>query len=187
MSAERLIVVVEGKTDVLIIRALLGTELKTWMRFFAGQGRESLVTLARNLLVHEGSPILLVMDVATAELPSRNEMVAEAMRALSTFGAPGMFQVFTFIPEIEIVFFEAPAALQRTLGSALPAGVLEEGRVSPKTVLQRLLAEAHIPNTEALMRKLDEEAIESLGRGKQAMALRETVRAFCRLETGVGA
>jgi hypothetical protein len=182
MPAERLIIVVEGKSDVLIIRALLSAELRSWMRFFAGQGRESLITLARNLLVHEGGPVLLVMDVATAELPSRDEMVAEAMRALSTVGAPGMFQVFTFVPEIESVFFEAPDALQRALGTSLPADVLEECRVKPKAVLQRLLAGAHIPNTEALIRKLDEEAIASLSRGKQAMALRETLRAFCRPE-----
>src|SRR4051812_25107701 len=116
MPAESLTLVVERKTDVLIIRTLLHNELKTGMRFFAGQGRESLVTLARNLLVHEGDPVLLVMDVANAELQSRNELVMEVMRVLSTVGAPGMFQVFTFIPEIEIVFFEAPHALQRALG-----------------------------------------------------------------------
>jgi hypothetical protein len=187
MPEKRLIIVVEGRTDVLIIRAILHAELRSWMRFFAGQGRESLITLARNVLVHEGGPVLLVMDVATAELPSRDKMVAEAMRALSTFGAPGMFQVFTFVPEIEVVFFEAPDALPHALQTTLPAQVLEEGRARPKEVLRHLMAEAAIPSLDALIRKLDEEALELLSRGRQATALREMVRAFCRLEVSAEA
>jgi hypothetical protein len=186
MPAEKLIIVTEGKTDVLIIRALLNKELTTGMRFFAAQGRESLVTLGRNLLVHEGDPVFMVMDVATAELPIRDAMVAEAMRALSTIGAPGTFQVFVFTPEIEIVFFEAPDALQRVLGTTLPPPTLKEGQVKPKPVLNRLLAEAKIPNTEVLIRKMDEQAIQSLSSGKQAAALREKISAFCRLESLAG-
>lgn len=177
---DKLIIVVEGKTDVLILRVLLHNELTNGMRFFAGQGRESLVTLARNLLVHEGEPVLLVMDIATAEVQSRDEMVAETLRALSTVGAPSMFQVFTFVPEIEIVFFEAPDVLQRVLGTTLPQPALEEARLKPKSVLHGLLDEAKIPNLEALLRKLDEEAIEALSRGEQAVALKEAVRVFRR-------
>lgn len=186
MPAERLIIVAEGKTDVLIIRVLLSAEVTTGMRFFAAQGRESLVSLARNLLVHEGGLVLLVMDIATAELHSRGQRVADVMRALSTVGAPGMFQVFTFTPEIEIVFFEAPDALQRVLGTPLPGEVLEEGRRKPKATLVRLMAEAKIPDMDSLLRKLDGEAIELLSRGQQAMALREMVRAFWRVDTAVG-
>jgi hypothetical protein len=188
MPADKLIIVAEGRTDVLITRILLSSELTGGMRFFAAQGRESLATLARNLLVHEGGPLLLVMDVATAELPFQDELLAQVMQALSTVGAPGTFQVFTFIPEIEIVFFEAAEALQRVLGIRLPAGVLEEGQVRPKIVLHRLLAEAGVLNVEVLIRKLnrDEEAIEILSRGEQATALRAKVRAFRRVGTGAG-
>jgi hypothetical protein len=183
MLAERLIVVVEGKTDALILRTILSRDLTAGMRFFAGQGRESLVTLARNLLVHEGVPVLLVMDVAAAEQQSRDQMVAETMRALSTVGAPGMFQVFTFMPEIEIVFFETSGALQRVLATALSAETLEEGRRKPKATLSRLMTEAKIPKLEALIQMLDNETIEMLARGKQMMALREKARAFLGIDT----
>ena len=186
MPAEKLIIVTEGKTDVLIIRALLNKELTAGMRFFAGQGRESLVTLGRNLLVHEGGPVLLVMDFSTAELQFKDEMLAKTLRALSAVGVPGTFEVFTFTPEIEIVFFEAPDALQRAIGTVLTAQTLEEGRRSPKTKLDGMLKDAKIPNTESLVRKMDEQAIQSLYSGKQATALREKVRAFCRLESLAG-
>jgi hypothetical protein len=186
MPAEKLIIVTEGKSDVPIIRILLGGELTSGMRFFAGQGRESLVTLGRNLLVHEGGPVLLVMDVSTAEMRFKDEMLAQTMRALSAVGVPGTFEVFAFTPEIEIVFFEAPETLQRAMGTALPAQTLEEGRRSPKATLERILKEANIPNTDSLIRKLDEQAIQSLSSGKQATALRGKVRAFCRLESLAG-
>ena len=188
MPADKLIIVAEGRTDVLLMRLLLSKELTTGMRFFAGQGRESLATLARNLLVHEGGPLLLVMDVATAELPFQDELLAQAMQTLSTVGTPGSFQVFTFTPEIEIIFFEAPDAVQRVLGIPLSAGVLEEGQACPKIILHRLLNEAGVPNVDVLIRKLsqDEEAIEILCRGKQAIALREKVKTFRRVETGAG-
>jgi hypothetical protein len=179
----RLIIVAEGITDVKILRLLLRNELPAAMRFFAGQGRESLVTLARNLLVHEGDPVLLVMDIATRELASREEILAQVMRALSAVAMPGAFQVFSFTPEIEIAFFEAPAALERVLNTKLTDKVLKEGLANPKPTLQQLLSAASIPSTEALIRRLDEEAIQALSRGKQAMAFRQVVQAFCRLET----
>ncbi len=187
MPADRLIIVTEGKTDVLIIRKLLSAELTCGIRFFAAQGRESLVTLGRNLLVHEGGPVLLVMDVATAELQSRGDMTAETMRALGAVGAPGAFDVFAFTPEIEVVFFEAPDALQRVLKTTLTVNVLKEGLVKPKPTLMQLMVEVGIPNTEVLIRKFDEEATQSISRGKQAMALREKVRTFCRVDAAAGA
>jgi len=186
MPAEKLIIVTEGKTDVLIIRTLLNKELTAGMRFFAGQGRESLVTLGRNLLVHEGGPILLVMDVSTAELQFKDEMLAKTLRALSAVGVPGTFEVFTFTPEIEIVFFEAPDALERAIVTIQAAHTLEEGRRSPKATLEQILKEEKIPNLESLMRKLDEQAIQSLSSGKQATALRDKIRAFWRLESLAG-
>lgn len=187
MPATKLIVVSEGKSDVLILRSILHKELREGVRFFAAQGRESLVTLGRNLLVHEGGPVLLVMDIATAELPIRDEKVAEMLRALSTIGAPGLFDVFVFTPEIEVVFFEAPAALQRATGITVPEALVAEGLAHPKAMLGRFLAQVQMPNTEVLIRKLDDTALDALCRGSQATALREKVRVFTRLDSLAGA
>jgi hypothetical protein len=187
MPATKLIIVTEGLSDVRILRSILYKELHESMRFFAAQGRETLTTLGRNLLVHEGGPVLLVMDVATSELPIRDEKVAEMLRAMSTIGAPGLFDVFVFTPEIEAVFFEAPAALQRATGIEVPEALITEGMGHPKTMLGRFLAQAKIPNIEVLIRKMDDTALEALSRGNQATALRERVRVFNRADSLAGA
>jgi hypothetical protein len=126
------------------------------------------------------------MDISTAELQFKDEMLAKTLRALSAVGVPGTFEVFTFTPEIEIVFFEAPDALQRAIGTVLASHTLEEGRRSPKTKLEGILKDARIPNMESFIGKMNEQAIQSLSTGKQAAALREKVRAFCRLESLAG-
>jgi hypothetical protein len=121
MTAERsLKIIVGGATDAQIIRAILGEALSKKVRIFAAQGLASLATVGRNVLFHEGGPVLLVMDShtldpqLTAELKS---MTRVAMSGAITSGvqlsvpsaaeSPPL-RVFTFVPEIEAVFFEAP-------------------------------------------------------------------------------
>src|SRR4051794_13028787 len=126
MTANRDVkIIVEGVTDAQIIRAILGEALSKKVRIFAGQGRASLATVGRNVLFHEGGPVLLVMDSdtldpqLTAELQS---MTGVAMSGAITSGVrppvppsadPPPFRVFTFVPEIEVVLFEAPEVLER--------------------------------------------------------------------------
>src|SRR5262245_6494788 len=121
MTAERgLKIIVEGATDAQIIRAILGKTLSNKVRIFAGQGRASLATVGRNVLFHEGGPVLLVMDSATldpqltAELQSMTRVAMTGALtsgiplSVRTVAEPQRFRVFTFVPEIEAVFFEAP-------------------------------------------------------------------------------
>src|SRR5262249_35885795 len=152
-------IIVEGPADAQIVRAILGEDLAKQARFFASQGRVSLATIGRNVLVHEGGPVLLVMDSETldpqlaAELQALNRV---AMSGAITSGAQipvltaapaSQFNVFTFVPEIEAVFFDAPQVLARLLGKAPPEEKLKEGRLVPKQTLSELLknnARAHV-------------------------------------------
>ena len=89
MPSEGLIIVAEGIEDVHLIRTILANELTADMRFFAGQGRMSLTSLARNLLVHEGGPVLVVMDADTLNPRLRQEQQSLVMVAMSSFVKPG--------------------------------------------------------------------------------------------------
>lgn len=60
-------VIVEGLTDAKILRAILGEALSKKVQIFAGQGRASLATVGRNILFHEGGPVLLVRDSETLD------------------------------------------------------------------------------------------------------------------------
>jgi hypothetical protein len=175
MPSSCLLIVTEGINDVRLLRTILHGHLMGDTRYFAAQGRVSLATVARNLLVDEGGPVLVVMDADTLKPHLWQERQSMVRLAMSAVGVPGLFDVFTFVPEMEVVFFEVPATLEKVIGSPVPPEMLEEGRLAPKRTLARILAAASIPNLEALIQKLDEPAMENLAKGSQAASLREKV------------
>lgn len=188
MNSIDLKIVAKGLSDIHLLRKLLSDELTAGVRFYASQGRASLATVGRNILVHEGGPVLLVMDADTLSSQARQEL--EAMTTVAMSGAAsggafvswqGSFKVFTFLPAIEVVFFEAPAVLEKAIGRALPSEILKEGLASPKPTLTKLLAEAGKSDLDMLSRQLDEPSIDALRTGKQATALRASVRPLLRV------
>ena len=121
MTAERSRkIIVEGATDAQIIRAILGEALSKKVRIFAAHGLASLATVGRNVLFHEGGPVLLVMDSHTLDpqlTAKLKSMTRVAMSGAITSGVqlsvpsaaePPPLGVFTFVPVIEAVFFDAP-------------------------------------------------------------------------------
>jgi hypothetical protein len=178
-SSRNLLIVVEGQTDASIIRAILGDELKSKTRFFSGQGRMALPTIARNLLVHEGGPVVIVMDSDTLNPAQSESAQAMAKYAMESVAPTELFRVFMFVPEIEVIFFEAPLALERILGKPAPAEAIQEGLLVPKQTLDRLLKEAGDQKGYiALVSNIDPETASELASGKQAAALIETVKSF---------
>jgi hypothetical protein len=183
MVDPKLLVVVEGKTDATAIRAILGADLARRARVFAAQGRTSLVTVARNLFFHEGDPILVVMDADTTAAHLVEEQKALTRVAIESL-VPGIangedrrVEVFAFVPEIEVVFFEAPQALERVLGEPVPPVAVEEGLLIPhKTLASLLRRKGPLDKVTKLYTPLaDPEIAQLIAQGKQATALRETV------------
>lgn len=188
MTAERgLKIIVEGATDAQIIRAILGEDLSNKVRIFAAQGLASLATLGRNVLFHEGGPVLLVMDSdtldpqLTAELRSMTRVaMSGALTSGVQFPVPAtaespQFRVFTFVPEIEAVFFEAPPALEHMLGKAPSQEKLKDGRRVPKETLTELLNETDGARSyHAFLSRID----PAVASGPQARALRQQVESM---------
>ena len=174
MTGTSLTIVVEGQSDVDLIRTILGKELSSQVRFFAGQGKMSLASLGRNILVHEGGPILVVKDADTTNQQLIDEQRGFTRLALSRVATPGDFDVFLFVPTIEIVYFEAPAALRHLLGRDIPPETLREGAVLPKATL------AALPRGKAAGplngKHIDSDLGELLATGKQATAFKEAVQ-----------
>lgn len=180
-----LYVAVEGPTDAALIRAIVGKDISARMQVFVGRGRVSLATLGRNLLVHEGGPVLLVMDSDTRNRHKVEEMRSMARLALSgvvsgrfpSSASSPLYDVFAFVPEIAVVFFEAPDVLRRLLGDVVTEDRLREGLLSPKETLSQLLRESgRLPNDEAILSAASEpEVAEALASGKQASDLVGTI------------
>jgi hypothetical protein len=185
----RLNIIVESQTDADIIRAMYGQAFQKRVKFYAGQGKASLATLARNLIVHEGSPTLLVMDSDTTDsrrVAEQKATVEFALRAAINPGSPNPPQstslpvrVFAFVPEIEIVFFEAPRALERILGIPIPPERMREGLLAPKAAIADVLLEVDSGIGERdIVAKIDHEAASLLGAGKQALALSDAIQSL---------
>jgi hypothetical protein len=176
-------VVVEGPADARIIRAVLGKELSAALRFFATGGRASLATIGRNILVHEGDPVLLVMNSYT-----RNQHLVEELQSMAFVATSGMapsgparsggwVKVFSFVPEIEVLFFEAPQSLELILGKKVPEEKIEEGLLAPEAVLLKVFGNGQI-NYETLATGMSPEVASLLAGGKQAQALRATIESM---------
>lgn len=183
MTDSKLLVVVEGKTDAAAIRAILGADLARRVRVFAAQGRTSLVTVARNLFFHEGGRILIVMDADTTTDHLVDEQKALTRAALESL-TPGIMngedrgvEVFAFVPEIEVIFFEAPQALERLVGGSVPQATVEEGLLIPHKTLAALFRTKGPLDKAAMLyeRLADPEIANLVAQGKQATDLREAV------------
>jgi hypothetical protein len=186
MADSKLLIVVEGKTDATAIRAILGADLARRARVFAAQGRTSLVTVARNLFFHEGGPVLIVMDADTTtahmveEQKALTRAAVESLVPASVNGRDRGVEVFAFVPEIEVIFFEAPPALERLLGEPVPPTAVEEGLLIPHKTLAALLGRKG-PFDKVNMFYAwfaDPEVAHLIARGKQATALRDTVNSI---------
>ncbi|MGH9919217.1 MAG: hypothetical protein ACRD6W_10185, partial [Nitrososphaerales archaeon] len=173
-TPQKLLIVVEDQTDANILRVILGDELKSKTRFFSGHGKMGLPTIGRNLLVHEGGPVLVVMDSDTLSTEQSEEEEALASYALASIASGAIFGVFTFKPEIDAVFFETPRVLERLLGKPILPETVREGLLIPKQTVEKLLHEAG-PRRDYLsfVSKIDPETGAELAKGEQAAALIE--------------
>jgi hypothetical protein len=82
MSDFKLRIIAESPSDIHFIRKLLYRELVSEMKFYASQGKVSAVTVARNILVHEGGPVLLAIDSDTLDIERQREYEATALAAV---------------------------------------------------------------------------------------------------------
>jgi hypothetical protein len=171
MNEPVLTIVVEGHSDVELVRALLGEELATRVRFFVGQGKLSLASLARNILVDDGGPVLVVMDADTTNQQKADEEKGMVRLALSRVASPSDYGVFLFTPAIEVVLFEAPEALRELLHRDTTAATLRDGLLIPKATLKTLRGDA-----TAMNGRISPHVGELLAASKQAGAFREAVQ-----------
>jgi hypothetical protein len=171
-----LFVVVEGPSDARAIRGILGGDLAAKLRLFAAGGGMSRATLARNLLVHEGGPILVVMDADTTNPQLVDEQKSMAFLAISSVAPPSVtglrdwVKVFAFVPEMEVIFFEAPAALEAMVGKRVSEEKLQRGLLAPKATLLKLLADCNI-KYETFTANINPQVASILASGAQAHAL----------------
>jgi hypothetical protein len=176
-------IVVEGRSEAILLRRLLNQGPAVALRFYAAEGRDCLATVGRNILVHDGGPLVVAMDADTfdrAQGESSCRMVEATLRRVSP---DDRFGVFAFVPALEVVFFEAPSVLTRRFGSAiLSPSVIEKGCVQPSGTQRDILQHMGVAK-EAFFRELTVEDLNDLRQGEQASKFISVVEG---LTVGVG-
>ncbi len=156
-------VVVKGKTNVDILRALLPKSLLDVTSIVGIGSRSSLPSVARTLLVTYYEPVAVLVNTHAlneAIVQEKKQSTEELLKAVS---GKVPVKVILLIPEIESVFFEAPGVLERTFGQKLPKELLLLARNNPQEALAQLFSQGNGPDgLSSLLDSLDERDREAL-------------------------
>lgn len=130
-------VVVEGITDVAILRAVLDTNLLQNVGLVPAGGAASIPSLARSLLVRRAVPVAIFADSDSLEQESIGERREQFKDLISAAAGRTSSAVVLAVPEVEVIFFSAPDLIKAVFGNA-PPELMALGRRDPKGVLAQL-------------------------------------------------
>jgi hypothetical protein len=177
-----LCIVVEGQRDAGVLRQLLPEEFSN-SRFFAAGGRSSVVTLARNILVHEGGHVLIVADADTDDQDQAQKNRNDIQDALRRVAPQQHFDVFLFVPEMEVIFFEYPSVLETLQPQeSTDLGFGSKGRNSLRDILLNRLRKQKFEDWTGTF---SQEIWKGLRNGKQAKSLLQHVSALVSAQNTV--
>jgi hypothetical protein len=159
----KLMIVVEGNSDVAILRALLSTEVLSASDMFLAEARSTLVSVARTLLVKHGRPLAVLIDTESLEPSAIAETVTTTDQLLGAVAGGTPFRAIYCIPELEVVFFEAPIGLKRIFPHYDQHFFPMFAKTRPKEALQYLFKNGGGPtNLSQFLDDLTSEDVEHL-------------------------
>jgi hypothetical protein len=160
--SEKAYVVVEGMTDVAVVRAVLPTDLLAEVALMPASDRSNITSIARSLLVTRRKPVAVLVDTDSVDerlIQDRMQSTQELLKPVAV-GIPT--KVILLVPSIESVLF-APGALTRVYENPLPEEVRFLARSSPKEVLEHLFARPTGPKSiKALLDTLGDEEMAAI-------------------------
>src|SRR5690242_15935279 len=106
-------IVLEGRTDEAILRALLPPELLKVCHLKPIAPRSTLVSVARTHLVKNHAPTAVMLDTDTLNPTIISERIQATRYLMGDAAGDTPFDIIYCIPHIEVIFFEDTAALQR--------------------------------------------------------------------------
>jgi hypothetical protein len=156
-------VVVEGNTEVLILRAVLPPQLVNEVALVAAGGRSNLTSTARTLLVTRRKPMAVLVDTDSTDESVIRERWQSTHELLREVSGGVRFKVILLVPSVEIVFFQAPGGLKKEFGHEPSSETLLLARTNPKEALEQLLKGRKGPGTlSELLDALGDQEVEAL-------------------------
>lgn len=152
----KVLVVTEGASDAAVLKVLLRT-LPVPSEVVSANGRSSALSLARTLAGIRQTPTVLVIDADSTDPEAVEERRRFLRESLSQVAPPEMWRVIILVPELEIVFFDAPEVLAKLIGRKPTPSQLRDARYRPKEVLVSLfgLQPPYVKRIERILRGLD--------------------------------
>jgi hypothetical protein len=176
-------IVVEGQTDVLLLRKVLLERELAELRFFATEGRISLSTVARNIIVEEGFPVFVIMDANTLDERSAEEARLDTLATIRYVAGTIPIDAYAFVPEMEVVCFQSPSVLERALGRRIADIDVQKGLSEPRRTLEALLRKFAVNRTlTQFLDDLDEMSLHELRESKQMRGFIDRLHRFTGLK-----
>lgn len=127
-------------------------------------GRQiSAVRMASSIRSERGVPVVVVLDADTVEPRAIMEKRPDLEYLLNTGAYPRGTRppavLVMALPQVEVVLFSDPEALECVLGRPLTEREKIEGEFRPRAVLERLLADTQM-DEDALLEKINPKAAE---------------------------
>ena len=158
----KVIIVVEGKTDELILNAVSPRSLQRKIQFVVGSGRYSAQSIARTILAYERQPVALVLDADTTDESKVKEQVAYFQKALGEVASDIPYQAFIVVPEIEIILFENQTYLEKLAQRKISQEELDYAQTAPKKALESFLGGRSVSPMHAALKQLDDITLKSI-------------------------
>ncbi len=133
------VVITEGESDVLLLKALVGRASED-VEFVQAGGWSGADSLARSYLVDGRHDVALIVDADACE-PDRAEERRQFLReSLASVALRTRWEVFVVTPEIEGLLFADRRVLEDLVGRHVSDTEFQEGKVEPKRTLLKLLS-----------------------------------------------
>ena len=99
-------IIVEGHTDVAILRALVPAELVHACNLMPTAGRSTIVSVARTYLIKNHTPTAVMLDTDTLDPTIIAETIQTTRHLMGAVAGDTPFDIIYCIPHIEVIFFE---------------------------------------------------------------------------------
>jgi hypothetical protein len=156
-------IIVEGRSDLAILRALLPPELVDACHLMPTGVRSTIVSVARTYLIKNRAPTAVMLDTDTLDSTIIVETVQTTRHLMAAAAGDTPFDIIYCIPHIEAIFFEDTAALQRIFPHFGSVFILQFARTQPKDQLEVLFEKGGGPKTlNAFLDQLTSDEVEKL-------------------------
>ena len=156
-------IIVEGRTDVAILRALLPPELVNACNLMPTAGRSTIVSVARTHLIKNHAPTAVMLDTGTLDPTIIAETIQTTRHLMGAVAGDTPFEIIYCIPHIEAIFFEDTTRLQRVFPRFSHVFILQFAKTQPKDQLELLFQKGGGPKTlNAFLDQLTSDDVEKL-------------------------